>query len=737
MAVRGSTSVQFGGSNNPVSFTGVADGDWVFLFSMMVSSSGAVTTPAGWTLLKPRETIGTRQAILFGKIWHTGDPTTVNLVVAADGVKSIGVVWGDEGPETVEEFVVGASRVRSTVGASGSRFSNIAPSVTVPAGSRVLAFSCEATVAAETGIASVNNGMTEVFYQAQNGSTFLETLWVGTKVVADAGPSGDTTIVCVNQQDNNGWAVQVGLPPSVPEEPRRGFANVAEMLATYGATWAHRGGSLNWPEMSEFAYDQAVAASYPVLEFSAGRTTDSVWFGLHDTTLNRTSQTTGLPNVNTMTWAQVQTYQNTLNSAGTPRPYYRLIDFLDKYTPTHVVLVDPKYEVGRVTEFLDILDAHGGPAKIIVKFYGVGTGAAALATAARARGYKTWGYFYDTDIPTGDLATYQGYWDILGMNYEADQTAWNTITSYGKSVAGHIIQGQASYDTAMSKGATFAQVANVAGVAAVGPEWGGVAGGGFSVGGGATGKRTARASGTGGFSVAGTAAGERAPEASATGGSAWSGSATSSRASEGLASGSWTVSGAAEGSSERAGAASGGWAASGGAEGVTEPFATASGGSIWAGMATSDTGAAGTATGGMLWGGSAAGERPSEAQAGGGAVWSGAAGGAPMSQGQAEGGYAFGGVAAGEKPSRGAAGGAVEWSGGAEGTRESAAAAFGGALWAGLAYAETRRRADAAGGYFFGGYAQGDIPEPVDHSFPERMFLAGWVRSYILVAEDS
>lgn len=474
MSVLGSTSFQAGGTSNNISFAGVGDGNWVFLFVESVTGAGAISTPAGWTLLKARETIGTRQAILFGKIWHTGDSTSVTVAVATDGVKAVGVVWGNEGPATIDQLIVGASRVRNTVGSAGSRYSNIAPSITVASGDRIMVFSAEATAATETpnSIASVNNGMTEVLYQGQPSSTYLETLWIGTKVASTSGATGDTTITYRNPQDSNGWAVQIGIPQVVvvPPDPGPGFNNVYEMLRTAGVTWAHRGGSANWPEMSEYAFDQAVLAGYDTLEFSAHKTLDDIWMGSHDANLNRTSQTTGLPDISTMTWAQVQTYQNSLNAGGTPRPYYRLDSFLDKYTPERVCIVDPKTDVSQVTSFLNLLNAHGGPSKIIVKFYGVGTGATALADAARLLGYQTWGYFYEADFVSGDMARDQSHWSILGMDIGASQASWDAVLSYGKPVVGHIAQSQANYNTAISKGARMVQCANVSGIAAVGQQ---------------------------------------------------------------------------------------------------------------------------------------------------------------------------------------------------------------------------------------------------------------------------
>lgn len=255
-----------------------------------------------------------------------------------------------------------------------------------------------------------------------------------------------------------------------PSDPKPGFRNVTQMLARKGATWAHRGGSVNFPEMSEYAYDRCVEIGYGLLEFSAQRTSDGVWFGLHDQTLDRTSEETGGADVSTMTWAQVQTHMIKLNAGGTPRPYYKLTDFLDKFTPTHTVMVDPKNAIGaHDTEFLNLLDAHGGKSKIVVKFFGTGSGAAALADKATAKGYQTWGYFYENDVTNGDLALYQKHWTILGMSYNAPQSAWDAVLSYGKPVAAHIIPSTAGVQTATQKGARFMQISAPLAVPPVGP----------------------------------------------------------------------------------------------------------------------------------------------------------------------------------------------------------------------------------------------------------------------------
>jgi len=254
-----------------------------------------------------------------------------------------------------------------------------------------------------------------------------------------------------------------------PVDPPKGFDSVGQMLATPGNTWAHRGGSADWPEMSEYAYQQAAIRGYPVLEFQAQRSSDGWWFGLHDNNFDRTSQVSGSPAPSTLTKAQIlATYQNTLNSNGTPRPYWGLIDFLDKWTPTHVVVIDPKNQLGHTAEFIALLKAHGGNRKIVVKYSGVGAGSAALADAAKADGFQTWGYFYEPDIADGDVALWQSHWSMLGMEWGASQASWDVMKSYNKPLVAHIAATQVGYDTGIARGAQMVQCSGVAAIPAVG-----------------------------------------------------------------------------------------------------------------------------------------------------------------------------------------------------------------------------------------------------------------------------
>lgn len=467
-AVLGTAFTRVNDSLSPaVNIASVPVGAWVIVSLMSASSTATFTAPAGWEVLKPVETTGTRRNQMWGRVKQLGDGNTATFTTSVSNAMTFGVVWGTG---DWANRVVGASRTRATVGTS-PRSQNIAPSVTAPASSVVVAITQEATsaqVATDEITATSPAGWTRARWVEQVPN-YLETVGIYQKAMASAGATGDLTVTYSSAQDSNGWAVQVAIPSTAPVVTPPGFSSVIQMLATPGATWAHRGGSTNWPEMSKYAYEQAALAGYGALEFSANRTSDGVWVGCHDASLNRTSQTTGLANISAMTWAQVQTYQNSLNAAGTPRPYYRLDQFLDDFTGTHVAIVDPKYAIGTYnTEFLNLLDAHGGNTKIVVKFYGVGAGATVLADAATARGYQTWGYFYDTDVTGGGLAADQSHWSLLGMNYDAAQSAWDAVLGYGKPVVGHIAASQANYNTAMSRGARMVQCANVAGITAVG-----------------------------------------------------------------------------------------------------------------------------------------------------------------------------------------------------------------------------------------------------------------------------
>lgn len=485
-----------------IDLSAVPTGAWMVGYMVVAGSQDPAAPPSGWTALTPAfQDTGSRRSGLIGKIKQAGDSgLSWALAGGVSQAKRLVLAWGTGGGP-VNSWIIGKIGVRGSANVvagqsvvAGTATTSVAPSITVPAETQVVSILMEATSAA--GAFTLSSGeikageITEI-------TGFIEQVIVARSAPA-AGATTDVTATAVATQASNGLGVQIGITPTTggavpagtlvklgtgasahaqytdaagvrhaPASMRPwlpGFAAVDAMLAKSGATWAHRGGSSTWPEMSEWAYDQSVLRGYGVLEFSAQRSSDGWWFGLHDVDLKRTSPSATTTEVSTMTRAQIEAFQIENAPSGGPRPYYGMVEFLKKYGKTHVLVMDVKNASAHLTEFLDVIAANTPANRVIIKYYGVGSGAGVIADAARARGMKSWGYFYQTDYEAGTIATWAPKWDILGMNIAAT-TGWSAadgILSYGKPVVGHIAASQAEYDQAITKGATLVQCAGVA-----------------------------------------------------------------------------------------------------------------------------------------------------------------------------------------------------------------------------------------------------------------------------------
>lgn len=242
-----------------------------------------------------------------------------------------------------------------------------------------------------------------------------------------------------------------------PARVNDGYGSVANMLAQDEFYWAHRGGSRDFNEMTMYAYDSSVALGYGALEFSAHKTSDDVWFGLHDADLTRTSGVAWTPG--TRTWAEIQT-QTVLGSSvpnapgSANQPYMRVEDLLDKYGDTHVIILDPKHDLNDVGELLDLALTRMPKERIICKFFG---DSSAVAAAAASRDITSWGYFYDDSYDSDDFDD----WDILGLNYNAPGGVFDIFLATGKPLVGHICQSKTDRNAARSEGAVGFQCSGV------------------------------------------------------------------------------------------------------------------------------------------------------------------------------------------------------------------------------------------------------------------------------------
>lgn len=250
-----------------------------------------------------------------------------------------------------------------------------------------------------------------------------------------------------------------GPVPATAEAVQPGYASIAAMLGDPPFHVAHRGGSLNWPEMSLAAYSRSVAWGAGALEVSLARTSDGVFFGLHDETLQRTSGVATA--AASMTWAQVQAL-NIDTGVGGVAPYMRWEEIAALYGSTHVLFVDPKYinRLSHQAAFYALLKATvpQWQQRVVVKLYwnfGPGWGA-----TAKAAGFQTWGYFWDDD-GFASRATYHQNFTMLGFNYDASGADWTSMLALGKPIIGHVCPDAAAATAALSKGAVGVMAANV------------------------------------------------------------------------------------------------------------------------------------------------------------------------------------------------------------------------------------------------------------------------------------
>lgn len=216
---------------------------------------------------------------------------------------------------------------------------------------------------------------------------------------------------------------------------------------------AHRGGSADWVEMTEFAYNQASLYNPTMaLEVSVWKTSDGVWVASHDqTTLRMFGINTDIPS---NTWATISGYTTTTGGY----PIAKLTDILDQHQG-RVFLVDNKQNTN-VTAFLDLLDAYGGKNFFVSKGFITSSG---TADAALLRGYTTWGYLYDADVAV-NLPAKAASWTILAMDYAATAPNWAAVLAYGKPTDAHIIDSTAAAVTAVSYGIDGLQVSKVTSV---------------------------------------------------------------------------------------------------------------------------------------------------------------------------------------------------------------------------------------------------------------------------------
>lgn len=338
------------------------------------------------------------------------------------------------------------------------------------------------TVSVSDSASSITVGGTGVTYNVSqaNGQTYL----FGIDQVSDApvpevrtatgsltlsGSADGTVAGGVQTRTATGTVTLSGAATAtsnvgLPTVTGHGFVNITQMMETPGTTFAHRNLGGSYPEMTEWGIRTAANLGHGVIEISCQRDSQGTWWGIHDQTPDRVAVQTIYDGqqISSLTTAQVASLTINVGSTGAPQPFATLQTLLNTLPSDFVYMVDPKQSGGTpayMTEFLDILDANGGPTKIFVKVDGAAT--ATRFIAAQARGYKTSAYYYAapaTPTNPANVAANIPYVDIPGLNYDASQSDWNTYLAYGKPMWAHVIPDQTGYNTSITRGAKFVQV---------------------------------------------------------------------------------------------------------------------------------------------------------------------------------------------------------------------------------------------------------------------------------------
>lgn len=489
-----------------------AVGDFIFIF---IDSSGNTTNsntpspPTGFAELVSWREMGTSTTsswALYVKRRAVGETDYVINQININRTNGcfMHAFWVDGATAgDVANWVVGTIQSRA---ASGGTVNTIAPSVTTVITDAVaFAFGVERTSASETAadLTVSGTGWSKLLALLGQGAS-NSTITVASKAMASAGDTGNVTFTTINTQAANGAAVQIIIPgaDSVPDIPATitgslydgnavvsghwyvmgsasapvplswagmvhpGYSSITEMLADAFFYCSHRGGSANFPEMSLHAYTQSAIRGYGAMEVSLARSSDGVWFGLHDASLDRTSLGTGGGSgttlvASTMTWAAIQAYDirpaTVAPVDSVHKPYMRLEEILNAYLSSHILFIDPKAALAYRSELIALLKTYSNWQEKIVAKYVPGDSNVSWLADARAAGFVTNAMFY----PTDNFTAYHAQGDILGMDYGASSGVWTSIKALGKPVMVHVCPNQAAVTAGITNGADGAMVSGV------------------------------------------------------------------------------------------------------------------------------------------------------------------------------------------------------------------------------------------------------------------------------------
>lgn len=225
---------------------------------------------------------------------------------------------------------------------------------------------------------------------------------------------------------------------------------VDRFLASKPFYVAHRLGGTEYPEFTQKGLTESLKAGFKALELSVRRCATGEFVLIHDWVTTRTVPGTEYQIWNTP-WSTLAGLQQA--SGG----FMRLTDVVNQVGDDIVLAIDHKVTSSKPTgsqgdmdsekELFDYLDtiANAKDRVLIKQFINGG-----VAGRAKAKGYKSMCMMYPNEVAGADLSLF----DVLGMEWNAEQGVWDTLKATGKPLIAHIITTQQQADMALAKGAT-------------------------------------------------------------------------------------------------------------------------------------------------------------------------------------------------------------------------------------------------------------------------------------------
>lgn len=225
---------------------------------------------------------------------------------------------------------------------------------------------------------------------------------------------------------------------------------VDRFLASKPFYVAHRLGGTEYPEFTRQGLDASLRAGFKALELSVRRCSTGEFVLIHDWVTTRTVPGTDYQIWNTP-WSTLAGLQQA--SGG----FMRLTDVVNQVGDDVVLAVDHKVTSGKQVgsqgdmdseqALFDYLDTvPNAKDRVLIKQFVNG----GIAGRAKAKGYKSMCMMYSNEVAGADLSSF----DVLGMEWNAEQGVWDTLKATGKPLIAHIITTQEQAGIALAGGAT-------------------------------------------------------------------------------------------------------------------------------------------------------------------------------------------------------------------------------------------------------------------------------------------